>query len=158
MFRAALNQTESGAYRASVNTDGDTERLGRFADPVRAALAILTAASRHMETKTNAEVAGMVIEPPTFLSTFLSTVAYYSPGEVMRFSEFCERFWNFLPKDQKARWHRQRIIRCLPTKFPFGAHTGNQRCVGNIAWCPASGSRQIAILDNGRLKLVPHKT
>jgi hypothetical protein len=153
MFRASLNQTKLGTYRASVNTFGRTERLGRYTDPVRAALAILTAASRYMEELTNTQVSSMLAEPS--LPAFLSTVAHYSPGDVMRLSEFCERFWAYLPSDQRDRWTKPRIIACLPPKFPFGAHTGNQRCIGNIAWSAALAPSKIVVVDNGRLKLIP---
>jgi hypothetical protein len=89
------------------------------------------------------------------IEQFISENCHAVVGEKMPFSEFCERFLEWLAPEERGQWSKQKIGRQLPQNCPSGVHTDNKKFIGNLAWeskQPEPDARPWIVI-NGRLKL-----
>ncbi len=70
------------------------------------------------------------------LELFLTDVCYYSPGSLIKFSDFHDKFLEYLDPQEVYMWSKVRVGRELPEKYPHGRSTyhNSQHFIGNIAW------------------------
>lgn len=73
------------------------------------------------------------------LQQFIAEECHRAPGEKMLFSEFFERFVEWLAPEDRYSWSKQKVGRELPPELPVGTHTGNKRFIGNVSWTPPVG-------------------
>lgn len=95
------------------------------------------------------------VEPPhSTLDSFIAEQCVYVPGEMVRFVDFCERFYTWLDARgfDVRDWGKHAIIDGLPKRNPYGKHNANQRHLGNLKWVEDCRPRLVAI--DGRLKRV----
>lgn len=89
------------------------------------------------------------------LEQFVSENAYYVPGDKVTFKEFRAKFDKWMEEEcpsERGEWvNAQKIAKSLPHQFPFGISTGNQRCIGNIAWEPRESTGTPYTVSGGRL-------
>lgn len=86
----------------------------------------------------------------THLEMFIDEECHYVPGNVMKFSDFNLEFMKWLDPDQHRVWHRVKVAREIPTKFPKGRSTkDNSVILGNISFSPGpqTGTR-LVLIDN----------
>jgi hypothetical protein len=92
----------------------------------------------------------------TALDLFLREQCYEVPGAKVVFSEFYEKFIETIDPSERHEWGKMRVARSLPSHFPYGASTGNKRCIGNVSFEKKpddwEGSRPF-ICVSGRLRL-----
>ena len=88
------------------------------------------------------------------LQQFIAEETFAAPGEKVLFSEFYEKFQQWLPEENRYQWSKQKVGRSLPANLPVGAHTANKRYIGNIAWEQPSGRpvNPVWTCVNGQLK------
>ncbi len=75
-------------------------------------------------------------------------------GEKVLFSDFCERFMEWITPEEKSKWSKQKIGRELPQNHPSGVYTENKKYIGNLSWeskQPEPNARPWIVV-NGRLK------
>jgi hypothetical protein len=86
------------------------------------------------------------------VETYIMECCFPVPGEKIPFAEFYDRFLAWLPESEHKNWHRQKVSKHLPVKYPVGACTNNKRYIGNLSWEPSTkvGTPYVAI--NGRLR------
>ncbi|MGA2061682.1 MAG: primase-helicase family protein [Thermoguttaceae bacterium] len=89
------------------------------------------------------------------LEQFIAENCHAVVGEKILFSEFCERFLEWLAPEDRGQWSKQKISRQLPQDFPSGAHTQNKKYIGNLSWEPKQPEPNTRpwIAVNGRLTL-----
>jgi len=92
------------------------------------------------------------------LETFIAEVCYEVPGEMIQFTEFYDRFKQWLEDEEvekRSEWSsKAKVIKALPHSFPYGIRHSNQRFVGNLSWenmKPAPESKSLTV-KNGKLK------
>jgi hypothetical protein len=74
----------------------------------------------------------------TLLEVFIQDHCHYRFGHVIKYSEFCDRFLQWLDTTERIHWKQIRIGRELPPKYPKGRMLkhGGQFYVGNLSWEP----------------------
>jgi hypothetical protein len=89
------------------------------------------------------------------LEQFIQESCFKVVGSRILFTEFCDRFLEWLPPDEVSRWSKQRISRELPENTPAGVHTGNKKYVGNLSWEDIETTTGAFewISSNGRLRV-----
>lgn len=91
------------------------------------------------------------------LEMFTDECCHYVPGSTIKFSDFYNRFLEFLSPDQVPFWSKIRVGREIPSKFVYGrspAHA-NQQFVGNISWvAPENGQHNPECVVKGGKLLV----
>lgn len=87
------------------------------------------------------------------LERFILDNCHRVPGSKILFSEFFERFSQWLAKEGWPAWTKFKVSKRLPTDCPSGAGTGNKRYIGNLSWEPAldGQDRKPYIFIDGRL-------
>ena len=83
---------------------------------------------------------------------FVAELGFITPGERILFSEFCDRFLDWLPEEEQNRWGKQRIAKGLPGECPVGIATGNKKYVGNLSWEFKESTAPALTLVEGKLK------
>jgi hypothetical protein len=75
-------------------------------------------------------------------------------GEKILFSEFCDRFLEWITPEERSKWNKHKIARELPQNYPSGVHTENKKYIGNLSWEPKQPEPNARpwIVINGRLK------
>lgn len=69
------------------------------------------------------------------LHRFIDENGYHVPGAMVKFSEFFNKFHNWLPEDEKQYWSQRRTSKTLPVNMPTGKYGGpGDVHVGNFAW------------------------
>jgi len=70
------------------------------------------------------------------LETFISESCYYIEGSKIKFSEFFDRFQEWLDPNSTHLWSKIRVSRELPARSPIGQFTTemNQRYICNLSW------------------------
>lgn len=69
------------------------------------------------------------------LQVFIDEKTETAPGYMIKFSDFCDRFYTFLDSSDIAYWSKIRVGKELPIKCPKGRkHEDGQFHIGNIAW------------------------
>lgn len=77
------------------------------------------------------------------LEAFIQDECYEVPGEMITFAEFYDRFIETVSGSERMEWHhKQKVIRSMPVRFPYGTYTNNRRCFGNISWSPADETEE----------------
>jgi hypothetical protein len=74
----------------------------------------------------------------TMLEIFIKDYCHYRTGLYIKYSEFCDRFLQWLDATERVHWRQIRIGRELPPRYPKGRmmkHNG-QFFVGNLSWEP----------------------
>jgi len=92
----------------------------------------------------------------TTLDQFLLDICHHVVGERVPFTEFCDRFFEWLPSGEKTEWNKHTIAGQMPAHYPCGIGGENKRWVGNLAWEDketAPGAKPWVIV-NGRLRIL----
>lgn len=91
----------------------------------------------------------------TSLETFLAEQCHFVPGAKILFSEFYQKFSEWLSPEERYQWSKIKVSRSLPSDMPTGAGIDNKRFVGNISWQPPQNTEQSPpyISINGKLQL-----
>lgn len=89
------------------------------------------------------------------LESFIQITTNYAPGEKILFSDFYEKFLNWMDPSERFEWSKSKVSRSLPSDTPPGAAGGrNQRYVGNLSWDKPKDIKGMPLISiNGRLKL-----
>lgn len=94
----------------------------------------------------------------SFLEMFIAEKCYYAPGYRIKFSEFCDRFIEWLDPNIVNEWSKIRIGKEVPPKFPKGRvfTEGSQFYLGNISWVevPPEGFGPRYVCSNNTLIVV----
>ncbi len=94
----------------------------------------------------------------TYLELFIEDFCFQVDGETIKYSEFYDRFVEWLDVDQLRHWSKIRVGRELPEQFPKGRSTkDNQVLIGNISWTarkPESNIQPKLALIDGKLVVV----
>jgi len=78
----------------------------------------------------------------TMIELFCDEMCFIVPGEMIKLSEFYDRFIEWLPPDEIHNYSRIRVSREIPNKFVYGRSPtfNNQAYIGNISWvAPSNG-------------------
>jgi hypothetical protein len=85
------------------------------------------------------------------LEQFIDECCHYAPGEMVTFKDFYDKFYEWLPADQRARWNRGRCAGKLPAKFPAWNGHANKKMVGNLSFEePKDTHTKPLVIVNGR--------
>lgn len=89
------------------------------------------------------------------MEVFLAECCHYVPGELVPFVEFYDRFEATLSQQERGDWSKQKVIKRLPERFPYGVKHSNIRSVGNVSWesKEPEADAQAFICSNGKLLL-----
>lgn len=90
----------------------------------------------------------------TSLERFLKEECYPAPGHKILFSEFYEKFFDWVEPEERYQWSKIKVSRGLPSDTPMGASTGNKRYIGNLALAPVKITLddEPYVCVNGRLR------
>lgn len=70
------------------------------------------------------------------LEAFIDQTCFYVPGEMLKFSEFFEKFKESLDPHDLADWgSRNKVSAALPPRLPVGKR-GPETFIGNLSWAP----------------------
>jgi len=80
----------------------------------------------------------------TLLEQFITEMCHHVPGEIIKYSEFCDKFRATLDPTDMNDWGKIKIARSLPPKFPKGRlySDGSQHYIGNMSWFPKQEGQQ----------------
>jgi hypothetical protein len=86
------------------------------------------------------------------LEIFLDEMVFYVPGKIIKFSEFCDRFFTWIDSQDSMDWSKIRIGKSLPRQYPKGRCLSKQGqfYIGNVSWERGVGGK-ILVLKNGEL-------
>ncbi len=92
----------------------------------------------------------------TWLEMFIEEQCHYVTGKTIKFSEFYERFVEWLDPNYLHEWSKIKVGRELPPIYPIGRSTkdNGQYYIGNISWSPREPQEEIMkklVLKNGIL-------
>jgi hypothetical protein len=86
------------------------------------------------------------------LEQFIDECCHYAPGEAISFKDFYDKFYEWLPADQRAQWNRIRCARSLPAKYPSWKGTDNKKFIGNLSFEEAKNKdANPIVVVNGRM-------
>lgn len=69
------------------------------------------------------------------LDIFISEKCEYDEGRKIKFSDFYDKFIEWLPADEASKWRKRRVGRDIPPRFPKGRQRkDSQFYIGNIKW------------------------
>lgn len=87
------------------------------------------------------------------LESFIKECTYPVAGEMVLFSEFYDKFVEWLQPEERYLWSRVKVSRALPVDHPSGAYTGNKKFIANLSWEPKKADPDTPkwIVVNGRL-------
>ena len=72
----------------------------------------------------------------TPLERFLKEECFPATGKKVLFSEFYEKFIEWMDSEERYQWSKIKVSRGLPSDTPVGASTGNKRYIGNLSFEP----------------------
>ena len=88
------------------------------------------------------------------LEQFIAEECHKVPGEKVLFSDFYQKFYDWLSLEDRFTWTKQKVSRALPADIPCGAGAANKRYIGNISFTaptePSNNPPLVAV--NGHLK------
>ena len=86
------------------------------------------------------------------LETFLDEKCFYTPGEIIEFSEFHDEFSRWLDPSELSYWTKIRTGKSMPDTYPKGRRlSDNHLCLGNIAWEQIDSTKIPLIVKNNKL-------
>lgn len=90
----------------------------------------------------------------TPLEQFLSEATHFVKGEVVEFKEFYDRFYEWLPGEERHHWSKIKVSRSLPVNHPSGSGTDNKKFVANLSWekKEPKPDAKLLIVINGKLR------
>ena len=91
--------------------------------------------------------------PASWLREFIHERCHHVPGAMMPAGEFVARFLDHLRDREPHGFGTLRILRSLPARFPFGAHNGNRRMIGNLSWTDGEHREPVGRSINNRVTL-----
>jgi hypothetical protein len=86
------------------------------------------------------------------LDQFVAECLHDVPGALIPFSEFYDRFIDWLPAEAKGAWSRIRVTRTMPRKFASGTGNQNKTYITNAAWAPGPAKGPRLQIVHGRIK------
>jgi uncharacterized protein DUF5906 len=92
----------------------------------------------------------------SFLETFIRENCFYVKGELIDFSQFCERYYEWLDPSYHQQWSRIRIGRELPPIYAKGRDfsADNKVRIGNISFSPRDHHPFKYVVKDGKLERV----
>jgi hypothetical protein len=85
------------------------------------------------------------------LEQFISENCFYAPGQYLTFKDFYDKFYEWLPTDQRGQWNRNRCARSIPFKYPTWFGHANKKYIGNISFEePADTTATPIVVVNGK--------
>lgn len=86
------------------------------------------------------------------LEQFISEHCFYAPGEYVMFKDFYDKFFEWLPADQRGQWNRNRCARSIPLKYPSWFGHARKKYIGNISFEEAKHpTAEPIVVINGKL-------
>jgi hypothetical protein len=86
------------------------------------------------------------------LEQFVAECCFDAPGEYVLFKDFYDKFYEWLPIEERAAWNRQKCNKMLPHRFPTWNGTGNKKMIGNLSFLePKNKDAKPCVVVNGRL-------
>jgi hypothetical protein len=92
----------------------------------------------------------------TLLESFLMEQCHQVPGAKVAFSEFYDRFIEWLDPEERYQWSKIKVSRGMPSDTPVGAAADNKRFIGNLSFSPPDENKpDVApyVCVNGRLRI-----
>jgi len=88
----------------------------------------------------------------TMLEMFIDDTCFHVIGEMIKFSEFHEKFQEWLDPNEVHSGSKVRVGREIPPQFPKGRlpQTG-EHWLGNISWESKKSDKQKLIIKDGKL-------
>ena len=87
------------------------------------------------------------------LELFIREQCHKAPGCKVLFSEFYERFREYLDISEKHDWSKIRVSRSLPSDTPCGAGNDNKRFIANLSFTPVEDADGVPLVCvEGRLR------
>lgn len=90
----------------------------------------------------------------TPLEQFMAEQTYFVKGEMIEFKAFYDKFYDWLPGEERHHWSKIKVSRSLPVNHPSGAGTDNRKFVCNLSWEkkePAPDAK-LLIVVNGKIR------
>lgn len=74
------------------------------------------------------------------LEVFMEEFTHAIPGEMINYSEFVDRFWDWIDPNIRHEWSKRTIGRELPPEFPHArSRKDGHYYIGNLSWEPQNG-------------------
>lgn len=89
------------------------------------------------------------------LEEFLDEQCIRVAGEMVEFSTFYKKFYDWLPENSRHTWKKSIVIDEIRQRFPYGGYTGNKRMIGNLSFeakQPAPDTKPWIVKDNWLMK------
>lgn len=95
----------------------------------------------------------------TPLEAFIKEQCHFVPGTAVKFSEFYDRFINWLSPDEREKWTDKRVGRDIPRPFlKARMPRDGQFFIGNMNWTAGNGTEKARyVLHEGKLHLEDDK-
>jgi len=87
------------------------------------------------------------------LDIFLEEKCHDAPGHYVLFADLKKAFHAWLDPIERTEWHRNRVSRELPDRYPTGRRGYNKTCIGNLSFTPPTETLQRVTVQGG--KFVP---
>ena len=91
----------------------------------------------------------------TLLELFISDNCHSYPGEMIKFSEFYDRFIEWVDPNYVHHWTKIKVSRQLPPQFPKGRlPKSGQFYITNMSWKPMNGSGNLPklVIIDGKIR------
>jgi hypothetical protein len=94
----------------------------------------------------------------SLIELFCDEMCFHVPGEMIKFSEFYDRFLEWLNPNEVHNFSKIRVSREIPNKFVYGRSPtfNNQAYLGNISWAaPTNGKNNPeCVVKEGRIMVL----
>jgi hypothetical protein len=93
----------------------------------------------------------------TDIERFISEKCHFVPGEIIKFSDFYDRFLEFLDPAEVGRWSKIKVGREIPPQFPKGRimTLNAQFYIGNISWTAMEPTKPKLVCVGDKLESRP---
>lgn len=89
----------------------------------------------------------------SLLQAFFREKCFHVAGELIRFSDFVDKFYEWLDPSMHGQWSKIRIAREIPPMYPKGRGNENVVYVGNLAFTQKEPQNYKWVLSDGRLMI-----
>jgi hypothetical protein len=89
----------------------------------------------------------VAISNQNLLEKFISEYAFHVPGEVIKYSDFYNKFHEWLEPSEQLKWSIKMMSKRMPPEFPVARiQSDGNSYIGNISWRPLSGKAKSEIV------------